>query len=70
MRSALKTAVALLSLPVAAMAAAAGGTAAGPQVGERIPAFTAPDQAGRQRTLADLSGPNGLLLLFHRSADW
>jgi peroxiredoxin len=50
------------------LAQSADGT--GPGVGETIPDFTAVDQGGKPRTFADLTGPNGLLLLFHRSADW
>ena len=42
----------------------------GPEVGTRVPDFKVQDQKGETRTLADLSGPEGLLLLFHRSADW
>jgi hypothetical protein len=42
----------------------------GPEPGARIPAFSLPDQNGRPRALSDLSGPNGLFLVFHRSADW
>ena len=42
----------------------------GPAVGEKIPEFTLPDHNGRPRSLADLSDPNGLLLVFTRSADW
>jgi len=42
----------------------------GPEPGERVPEFALPDQNGRQRQLPDLSGPNGLFLVFHRSADW
>jgi hypothetical protein len=42
----------------------------GPAVGEAIPRFEARDQAGRLRTFDDLRGPNGLVLLFFRSADW
>lgn len=42
----------------------------GPEPGERIPDFSLPDQHGAVRTLANLTGPNGLLLVFHRSADW
>jgi hypothetical protein len=42
----------------------------GPQVGERVPAFSLPDQDGRVRTLESILGPNGALLLFHRSANW
>jgi hypothetical protein len=46
------------------------GYATGPEPGERIPSFALPDQHGVVRTLADLAGTNGLLLVFHRSADW
>lgn len=44
--------------------------ATGPEPGERIPDFSLPDQECRQRSVANLTGPNGLLLVFHRSADW
>ncbi len=46
------------------------GYATGPDPGQRIPDFSLPDQTGAARTLGDLTGPNGLLLVFHRSADW
>jgi hypothetical protein len=39
-------------------------------VGEKIPSFEAVDQSGRRQTFESLRGPNGLLLLFYRSADW
>ena len=42
----------------------------GPQVGSRVPDFTLLDQQGQSRTLASLSGPKGLMLVFYRSADW
>ena len=42
----------------------------GPQVGEQVPSFGLPDQNGQVRTLESVLGPNGALLLFHRSADW
>lgn len=42
----------------------------GPAVGEAVPPFEARDQAGRLRRFADLAGPNGLMLVFFRSADW
>ena len=42
----------------------------GPEPGQHIPDFTLPDQTGALRSLANLTGPNGLLLVFHRSADW
>ena len=46
------------------------GFRTGPEVGAKIPDFTLPDQSGRNRSLHDLTGPNGLLLVFSRSADW
>jgi hypothetical protein len=42
----------------------------GPALGEPIPRFAARDQAGRLREFDDLRGPNGLVLVFFRSADW
>lgn len=42
----------------------------GPQVGERIGDFRLPDQSGTVRTRDALMGPNGLMLVFSRSADW
>ena len=42
----------------------------GPQVGERIADFRLPDQHGTVRTRDALMGPNGLMLVFSRSADW
>lgn len=44
--------------------------ALGPQVGERVPEFSLPDQNGQIQTLPSITGPNGAMLLFHRSADW
>ncbi len=42
----------------------------GPQVGERVLGFSLPDQHGLMQTLQSIMGPNGAMLLFHRSADW
>jgi cytochrome oxidase Cu insertion factor (SCO1/SenC/PrrC family) len=42
----------------------------GPQIGERAPDFTLPDQDGQPRQLSSLLGPKGALLVFFRSADW
>jgi hypothetical protein len=42
----------------------------GPPVGSAAPAFRLADPTGRERTLADLAGEAGLVLLFVRSADW
>lgn len=53
-----------------AMLALAGGPDRGPAVGDRVPAFSAPDQSGRVRRFEDLRGRRGLVLVFFRSADW
>jgi hypothetical protein len=42
----------------------------GPQVGEKVPDFSLPDQHGQTRTLSSVMGPQGLVLVFNRSADW
>ena len=42
----------------------------GPEVGSMLPLLEAPDQTGRMRNLANLSGEHGLLLFLNRSADW
>jgi hypothetical protein len=59
-----------LFLLFAATVLAAEKVPTGPDPGSRIPAFSAVDQTGRTRQLADLSGPKGLMLVFFRSADW
>ena len=46
------------------------GMRTGPAVGEKIPPFEAVDHSGKTQTFASLRGPKGLVLLFHRSADW
>lgn len=42
----------------------------GPRVGEAAPSFSLVDQHGAARDLSSLMGPNGLMLVFSRSADW
>jgi hypothetical protein len=42
----------------------------GPEPGEPLPEFSLPDQHGLARSLKNLTGASGLLLVFHRSADW
>jgi hypothetical protein len=42
----------------------------GPAVGEKVSYFALTDQHGHTPTLDNLMGPNGLLLVFSRSADW
>ncbi len=45
-------------------------TKLGPRVGDRIADFRLQDQTGQARTKDSLMGPNGLMLVFSRSADW
>ncbi len=42
----------------------------GPPLGAAAPPFTAVDQSGQPRSLANLTGTKGLWLFFLRSADW
>jgi peroxiredoxin len=42
----------------------------GLQPGVKAPAIALSDQSGKPQNFASLTGPNGLLLLFFRSADW
>ena len=42
----------------------------GPQIGQAGPDFRLVDQSGRTWTRDSLMGPNGLMLVFSRSADW
>lgn len=42
----------------------------GPGIGEQVPDFTLPDAAGRVWSRDQLLGPQGLVLVFYRSADW
>jgi hypothetical protein len=42
----------------------------GPEVGQPVPGFSAPDQDGRPQTLKSIMGPKGAMLVFFRSADW
>ena len=45
-------------------------TKLGPHVGGRIADFRLQDQNGKAWTRDSLMGPNGLMLVFSRSADW
>jgi peroxiredoxin len=47
-----------------------GEVQGGLQPGMKIPAIQLKDQDGNDRNFDSLEGPNGLLLLFNRSADW
>jgi hypothetical protein len=58
------------SAAIGALVCAAAAISTGPDVGARIPEFSAVDQDGKTRDFASLRGPRGLLLMFVRSADW
>lgn len=42
----------------------------GPEVGQKIPSFRAPDQIGKLQDFNTIRGPNGAMIVFVRSADW
>jgi len=63
-------ALAMTQSPPAAAAAGVDPATLGPAVGQPIPKFEARDQDGRPRDFASLAGPDGLALVFFRSADW
>jgi len=46
------------------------GARSGVDEAQRAPDFALPDQDGALRSRAELSGANGLLVVFARSADW
>lgn len=46
------------------------GMVSGPEIGEQIPDFFAYDQNSVAVSLRDVMGPNGAMVVFHRSADW
>lgn len=56
--------------PQAPPASSVNVQALGPQVGDVVPAFSLPDSTGAVRTLQDIAGPRGTMLVFSRSADW
>lgn len=55
---------------LAALLAGSATTEPGPALAQRLPAFEAQDQDARPRSFDSLAGPQGLLLVFFRSADW
>jgi hypothetical protein len=60
--------VVIWALPIAALQGQSIKT--GPEVGQPVPAFSAPDQEGRNQTLKSIMGPKGAMIVFFRSADW
>ena len=40
------------------------------KIGNKIPLLSGTDQFGKERNFENLKGPNGLVILFYRSADW
>ena len=67
-----RTMVLAAALACAGLAGAAQADATfGPKVGARAPDVGAlPDQDGKARTLKDLAGKKGVVLMFYRSAAW
>ena len=63
-------ALALSAAPMSAQDAPGGNVDFGPALGEHIDIGTLADQTGAARDLASLTGENGLVLMFVRSADW
>jgi len=45
-------------------------TVNGPAAGATAPDFSLLDQHGKRRTMESLMGPQGVVLVFFRSADW
>jgi hypothetical protein len=68
--SAVPAAIAAAALSLFFAATARAEIATGPEVGETIPDIRTYDQHGKMRTFEDLRGPEGLLVLFYRTADW
>lgn len=62
--------VIVATLLMTGFASTVHGQGTGPEVGAQAPSFQATDHLGKARSFDDLSGENGLLLLFFRSADW
>ena len=60
----------LLGLALLAPTASVSQQLGGLEAGAQAPPFSLRDQAGKKQSLNTLAGPNGLLLLFFRSADW
>jgi peroxiredoxin len=42
----------------------------GPEIGAQAPDFALPDAEGATRSLADIAGPRGAVIVFNRSLDW
>jgi peroxiredoxin len=60
----------MLGLALSVAPGASAQEPGGLRPGAKAPAFRLSDQAGKRQDLDSLAGPNGLLLLFFRSADW
>jgi peroxiredoxin len=67
---ALWTLLLMCGISFAFQPAASGQHIIGLQPGVKAPVIALPDQTGKPRNFSTLTGPNGLLLLFFRSADW
>jgi len=63
-------AVGVAALPGAAHAQYKAASNAILKIGNKLPTLSGTDQFGKPRTFDNLKGPNGLVILFFRSADW
>jgi hypothetical protein len=70
MTKVLLASLAVVATTLATAAPSQGPPDVGPAVGEALPSFELNDQDARLRSFESLAGPNGLLLVFFRSADW
>ena len=68
--SALAASMMVMTLVWAAAAQEIDVSKRGPQVGERVPDFSLPDQRGKTWTLQSIMGRKGAMVVFYRSADW
>jgi hypothetical protein len=68
--SALTSGVLVFTVLISIGTAAAQPDSRGPAVGKAIPKFSGPDQNGVIRTLDNIKGPKGAMIVFSRSADW
>ena len=59
-----------LLIPFLALTVIAAPAAAMPAVGEKAPAVAGTDINGKARTLRDVAGRKGTVLMFFRSAEW
>ncbi len=58
------------ALPISAPQKSGAAIKTGPDPGTPLPPFQLKDQKGKKQDFESIRGPNGALIVFHRSADW